>query len=1512
MTSNLRDNDIAIIGMASELPGASDYDRFWWNLYAGLETITHLEDKDIEVSLDQTADRSNSNYVRAASILEGADTFDAGFFGISAREAELLDPQQRVFLQCAWHALEDAGYDPYRYSGDIGVFAGARTNTYLANIYSNPDARTKAGYFEIGLGNDLAFLTTRTSHKLGLKGPSVSLHTACSTSLVGVHMASQSLRIGECDMALAGGVSVNVPQKSGYVYQRGGILSPDGHCRAFDERAEGTVFGSGVGVVVLKLAKRAIDDGDLIHAIIKGSAVNNDGSMKAGFTAPSIGGQARVIRRALANAAVPANSIGYIEAHGTGTHLGDPIEVRALTKAFSPEIDRNFHCRIGSVKANIGHLDAAAGIAGLIKTVLILKHKQIPPLVHFTKSNPQMDLLNGPFIVNDKLVDWESDGRPRRASISAFGIGGTNAHVILEEATTNQQGGPSRENQLLLLSARSGSSLSVQVRDLTRYLRHEENSSLADVAYTLATGRSEFEQRAAIVCSSTDEALRELDRAAQSAANKKGLEQAERPVVFMFPGQGAQEVNMGRSLYLHEAAFRNAFDEAAAIAEQHLGMSLHDVIYPEASRRAEMASLLNETWVTQPALFVVEYAMARFWESLGVNAVDMIGHSIGEYVAACLCGVFTLSDALTVVTARGRLMATTEEGAMIAIALPETDIQQYLHDELALSAVNGPAQCVLAGTMEAVAAIERKLSDAGIATQRLKTSHAFHSPLINSITEGFQEVLASILMQKPTRRFISNLTGRWIEPHEATDPEYWVQHALGTVRFHEGLLTILAESRPALLDIGPGRALTRFARSVPDNMSIVVSSYGSRNPSDTDQRAMLKTLGDLWLNGSGVDWTRYFQGERRLKVSLPTYPFERTRYWIAADSTTSPAVAGCAGKKVSDIDRWIYLPSWKHDVLPTTPEHDSFTYLVVVDERGVADTIIDRLEIAGNRVIRVTNGGDFATAGPDAYVLPLSDRSSYDRLVDSLTIANIWPERILHFGAVTGDEQHLDYAGFQTCQSTGYTSILFLCQSLARTGSGNKSQIVVIADHLADPTGMDIDNSPKSTIPSLCIVISQEDANLSLRCIDIDVQSGVRRQPGRTLDALMEEVKRSSTDKLVALRGSNRWIRTYEPTILNQTPLPRRQLRYHGVYVITGGLGNIGLLLAAHLARSVEAKLVLVSRRTIPAEESWSHLISDAGTPDPLRRQLETLRNIRLLGAEVLTLTADVASEADMKEVVQNAQERFGAIHGVLHAAGVTSGRSLYRPYADFTESELGEQFRPKVQGTYVLQKVLEGLNLDFCLLFSSNAAVLGGLGYLAYSAANAFMDGFAAKRKRFWISADWDPWSLGTKTHASYRTATDVYSMTEEESLRAFDLIIGYAPPGQVIVATGDLPARLKTWASTTETNSVTQYPRPEIDTEYIAPRNDHEHMLAGIWRELLGVDRVGIDDNFFDLGGHSLLAIRLMGRINQELGVDVPVAKLFEAPTVAQIAVFLGTSGDASPDGVRDDALRILAELK
>ncbi|MCP3138286.1 type I polyketide synthase [Pyxidicoccus xibeiensis] len=922
-----RSAHLAVVGLACRFPGAANAAEFWSNLARGVESITFFGPDGLPCE-QPPGERTVGEEVPAFGLVAEADGFDAAAFGCSPLEALMLDPQHRVFLECAREALEDAGYDPARYRGAIGLYAGGSETSYLSALRSRRELLAGASDWQLRLATGVDFLTSRVAYKLGLRGPAVTVQTACSTSLVAIHLAAQALLAGDCDLALAGGASVHVPPRFGH-YSEGGPLSPDGRCRAFDARAQGTVGSNGAGLVVLKRLADALVDGDTIRAVLRGSAINNDAAGKMGFTAPSVEGQARVIETAQRAAGVVPESITFIEAHGTGTRLGDPIELAALTKAFDTR-QRHF-CWIGSVKTNIGHTDAAAGVAGFIKTVLSLEHRKLPPSLNFEQPNPEVDFEHSPFRVNTELRAWDTGGLPRRAGVSSLGIGGTNAHVVLEEAPASITSERSRAPQLLVWSAHGPAALARAVDRLGGHLREHPEVPLGDVAWTLQVGRPALAHRGFVVGHDTPEVLRAL--AEQEGA--PGVVPGERPVVFMFPGHGGQHVGMGRELYASQPAFREAVDECRARLTPLLGFDLRTVLHPEPSDSAalERASARMGDFVTgQLSVFVIEYAAARLWKRWGVKPAAVVGHSLGAYAAATVAGVFSLADALHLVLERSRILASLPAGAMLAVPLPESELTPLLQDGLSLAAVNGPAQCTVSGAVADIEALQAQLTVRGVESRLLRIPGAGHSHLVEPSLAAFTACVQRVERRPPQLPWVSDLTGAVVSAEQAVDPAYWAAHLRHTVRFGDALGTLLAGPTSIFLEVGPGRTLATLARQHPGaGTHLAVATLPHPADDTSDLVSALTAAGRLWTAGVSLSWQGLHAGAPRRRVPLPTYPFERQRYLVEASAAGEGRLPGAPRNdtaSVSPAERQRYLveaPDAGEGRLPGAPRNDTAT-----------------------------------------------------------------------------------------------------------------------------------------------------------------------------------------------------------------------------------------------------------------------------------------------------------------------------------------------------------------------------------------------------------------------------------------------------------------------------------------------------------------------------------------------------------------------------------------------------------
>ena len=979
-----KDNSaIAIIGITGRFPGAESVEEFWKNLCDGVESITFLDREQLEPSERLIAEQ-NESYVSSRPLLKAPDLFDAEFFGIYPKEAAQMDPQHRIFLECAWEVLERAGYAPDHTPGSVGVFAGCSMNTYFMRNLADQRGFVEdfTGNYQVGnystmMGNDKDFLPTRISYKLNLSGPSMSVQSACSTALVAVSQACQSLMTEGCDMALAGAVSVTFPLHRGYVPQEGGLASMDGHCRPFDEKASGTVFGHGAGVVLLKRLDDALACGDQVLAVIRGFAINNDGAMKVGYTAPSVDGQANVIRRAQKMAGVTADSISYIEAHGTGTPLGDPIEVSALNKAFRSTTNAAHFCSLGTAKANVGHLDVAAGVTGLIKTVLQIENRTIPGLLHFNKPNPDLHIEGSPFFVDQQTRRWNGNGHPLRAGVSAFGVGGTNAHIIVEEPPVFAEHEPlkqARESQLIVWSAKTPSALAHMTDSLAAHFSGDPRTSLADAAFTLQAGRSGHKLRRAAVASSNREAA-SIHTLSGDALIQNDHPFANPRIAFCFPGQGIQRVGMGRGLYESEPVFSQSFDACDAILTPLLGRTMRSLIYPE-STDADPSTTLNQTLYAQPAIFAFEYALAQLWLSWGIKPTAMVGHSVGEYVCACLAGVLTLEDALKLLTARSRLMQSLPSGSMLAVRTGYEKVASLIASSdapLDIAAINSPRLCVVSGTDEAIDTFIALLDAEKIAHRKLVTSHAFHSRLMDPILDAFANEAAKTTFSSPTIPYVSTLTGNWITGEEVQQPDYWVRHLRQTVRFADAVSTLAAAPETILLEVGPAETLVQLMRQTVLELNVdkktaplAFASLARAKDGVKDEQAILMTLGRLWAAGATPDWIKLHSESPRKRVLLPTYPFDRKRFWIEPAQTTRsnalPAVIA-PNTLIHSIDSLTHSADATFSLVPAEDSSMTISATAASDEAAMLNDL--------KALIADLSGTDLSDAEADASFLEL-------------------------------------------------------------------------------------------------------------------------------------------------------------------------------------------------------------------------------------------------------------------------------------------------------------------------------------------------------------------------------------------------------------------------------------------------------------------------------------------------------------------------------------------------------------
>jgi acyl transferase domain-containing protein len=1481
MKPSTSSGQIAIIGAAGRFPDAPDLRSFWRNLAAGRESLIAFTDEELLAEGVDSATLRNPNFVKKGTLLEGADLFDASFFGISPREAEVMDPQHRLLLECAWEALEDAGHAD-GFESRTGVYAGTSINTYLFHVALRaPKLSATTGSYQMMIGNDKDFLSTRISYKLDLRGPSLTIQTACSTSLVAVETAYQALLRGECDMALAGGVSLRFPQRMGYMYAEGMIFSPDGHCRPFDEQGRGIRSGDGVGLVVMKRLEDALRDRDHIRAVIRGAAINNDGAGKMGYTAPSVDGQAEVIRAALEVAQINPETISYVEAHGTATPLGDPIEIAALTQAYRTYTSKKHYCAIGSLKSNLGHLDAAAGIGGVIKTILAMEHRSIPASLNFHKPNPQIDFASSPFFVAAEPREWTSEG-PRRAGVSSFGIGGTNAHVVMEEAPAAQASTVTWPDQLLLLSARTPAALDSQRQRLTDFLRDEPSVPLADACYTLQTGRKRFPHRGMLVAASAEEARAGLDGIAPGRWITRSEDAVDRPVTFLFSGQGSQHVLMARGLYELQPAFREAVDGCCEILTPLLGQDLRELFRDPAA-----GPLLEQTRLAQPALFTMEYALARMWMEFGVQPEAMIGHSIGEYAAACIAGVFSLDNALRVVAARGRLMQEMPAGAMLAVPLPAERITPHLPQGVSIAAINAPALCAVAGPEEQIALLQGKLQTQGIEVRRIVTSHAFHSAMMDGVLAAFGDVVRSIQLDVPKLPFISNVTGTWIRPTEATDPDYWVRHLRQTVRFADGVQLLAATPGRLFLEIGPGQALTAITRECVKGRSgiDVIPSLPHARDVQAPTMHLLQSVGRLWLAGVAIDWAGVHRGESLHRVSLPTYPFERQRHWMEPEAALPFASADTHSldDKNPNLDEWFYVPSWRRTALPSISEEGaSFGPWLVIGEAQACELFVTELRRRDRQFSVVSYADVYTRSGSNVYTIDPQNGDHYRAVLESAASDGLSPRTVVYLSSPGGGRG-------------AFHGLIRLAQAFGDVGLARRTQLLVISSGQFAVTGRETLDPDQALLRGPCIGIPVEYFDLSVR--GVDIESWDRLQA--TIPELLLEPAVPGAISVIAYRDGQRWEQTYVPTrVPTRTNVPK--LREDGVYWITGGTGGMGLTLASYLAEAYHARIAISGRTPLPDRETWSKWTREHSPEDPVCRVIDAVQTLEALGAQVLYCAADSANRAAMEAAVSLIHQRFGSIHGVIHAAGVADPEMVQTLSVEAAERVL----KVKVEGTRILDAVVEGDQPDFILLCSSRNAVTPGPASADYTSANAFQDAFAharfAEGRRNILAVNWDAWSeVGMAARTNVEGAPSARwkqhlagGIRGAEGVEAFRRVLGLQTP-QVVVLTRRLLAILEQqerWLNTQRTRpaeSIAEASKAAAPVDL----NHTQQILTEIWQEMLGISQIGLDDNFFELGGHSLLGTGILSRVRVTLNVALTLRAIFEAPTIRQLSEVVNT---------------------
>ena len=1484
-----RTEPIAIVGMGCRFPGSASPDEFWQLLHSGTDAIREPGRWDMEDFFDPVPGRPGKMYVRQGGYLDSVDQFDPLFFGIAPREAVSMDPQQRLLLEVGWEALETAGYVPKSLMGsDTGLFVGIMNLDYF-QLAANPeivDTHTASG-------NAFSVAAGRLSYTFGFQGPSMAVDTACSSSLVAVHLACQSLRSQECSMALAAGVNLILTPAVTINECQARMLSPDGHCKTFDEKADGYARGEGCGVVVLKRLSDAITDDDNILAVIRGSAINQDGR-SGGLTVPNGPAQQAVIRRALANAGVQPAEVSYVEAHGTGTALGDPIELRALNAVYGANREAR-PLMVGSVKTNFGHLESAAGVSGLIKLVLSLQHREIPPHLNFETPSSQIPWDEFAIQIPTQPTVWEPIGDKYIAGLSSFGFSGTNAHILVE-AAPDRPVAQSDRPALLTLSAKSEAALDDLVKAYGDHLARHSEQSLADICYTAQVGRSAFDYRLSVVAASKADLIEKMSGSGPLLIRDRVAETGRPKVAFLFTGQGAQSINMGRQLYESQPVFRAAFDRCDRLLTPLLGDSIQSVIYPTTA-----SSPLNQTAYTQPALFTIEYALSELWRAWGVTPDIVLGHSVGEYVAACVAGVYSLEDGLKLIVERARLMqALPTGGQMAAIIASLEQVQAVIapyRDTVVVAAINGPQNIVISGEAASIEAALKQFEAKAIVVHPLHVSHAFHSPLMAPMLDAFRQQAAAIALNAPKLLMVSSVTGQLVTD-EVTQPDYWQRQVRQPVNFVAAMQTLTDLGYDLFLEVGPHPVLLGMGRQCwpAEGEKAAGTWLPSLRRGQNDWEQLLNSLGALWCKGFAVDWSAV-DAAGRSRVSLPTYPFQRRRYWVETGSvmpfvsSSTPAAAHPPEEKVEDLyaTQWQPLSALSHpdlcDLDPSVAGH----WLILADRQGVGKSLADRLGEQGATCDLI-----YAQAGGQVDAITLKDLSS--RLQTLLSAGTY--QGIMHLWSLDLSDQGFD---LETAQSLGLGSVLSLVQTQQSMDIATPLWLVTQGAQAlpADTTPVSLAQSP---LWGLGRVLPLEHPALWGGLIDLDPADTAAAQT----DRLLRLIGAALSEDYMAVRDEQGYAARLAPQTLDQDPDETFVPTAEGRYLITGGFGGLGLSVANWLVDQGATYLTLLGRTALPARSQWSTLDPD----DRLYPRVQAVQALEAKGAQVEILQADVCSEANMAAAFSQLGQSAQPLKGIFHAAGVVAEQ----PLAEMTLAQLQGTLRPKLLGTWHLHQFSQQLSepLDQFVCFSSIASVWGSFGQGHYAAGNAFLDAIAHHRHSLGLSGlsiNWGPWADGGMVDDAIQALLKRVGLTAWQPQPALDrlgqLMAGsmvqmtaaqvdwskFKPIYEVKGARSLLAALAQTASEPVETG-----PSPFLQTLAATPHVQKPSVLMDYLKTevaaVLGLppaEPISPQQGFTELGLDSLMAVDLKTRLEAGLGQTLSSTLAFNYPDLASLANFL-----------------------
>ncbi|MEU0869385.1 SDR family NAD(P)-dependent oxidoreductase [Nocardia brasiliensis] len=1495
---------ICIAGMACRFPaGANTPQLFWRNLADGVDAATDVPRArwDAQRFFDPDPYAPGTAYTTRGAFVDDLAGFDAQFFGISPREALRMDPQQRMLLETAWAALEDAAIPADRIrESRTGVFVGMMADSRYAHLLVDRGGPGELDDPYVGLGSATSVVAGRLSYLLDLRGPSMVVDTACSSSLVALHLAINSIRTGECDRAVVAGVSAIVHPDTYLQACKMRMLAADGRCKTFDARADGFLLGEGCGAVVVE---RLADVRARRHqplAVVRGSAVNQDGTSN-GLTAPNRAAQVAVIRAAHRNAGIDAGSVDYVEAHGSGTQLGDAIEIAALTEVFGAARIRERPLYVGAVKTNVGHLTGAAGMAGLVKTVLALRRRTIPRNLHLREPNPAIDWAASSARLPHENIPWpDADERTPTAGVSSFGWSGTNAHVVVSAPPTPVRANDEARRHILALSGRSPQAVTATAHALAEHLRSHPRLHPADVAATLQAGRSAMPHRAAVPFETLLEAAEALDEVGRRVP-VTAVPHGQAPTVrFVLPGTGDQFAGMGRDLYRADPAFRAALDHCAEIAAVPLGMDLRTVLYPDSAPAPSdpFAALRNRGTTTPPsdelvsrtdlahaAVFALSYAAAQLWRGRGVEPTGLLGYSLGEYTAACLAGVFDVEVALPLVVRRAQLVAAAAPGAMLTVAMGAERLADYLGPDLSCAAVNSPTTVVVAGTEAAVAALEQRLAADEIAALRVPTTRAMHSHLLEPLRAALLELFDGIELRAPRIPFVSNVTGTWISDEQARDPHYWAEHLCATVVFDEGVQTLAGSDPCVLVDLGAGQLASLAAQTLAhSDGAVTLPTLRAASQRDPDGQVVARTLGRLWAAGVDVDWSRV--GSAGASVSLPTYSFQHQQFWPDASVARPEREPGPA--RTGTIE--VLEPQWVGTRAATGANERRGPYLVFTDPETCSAELARHLvkALGGADVVTVSPGTEFATTTAGGYQLRPGAADDYAQLTTALADRNLLPRTVVHLWSVQGPQDDpVSVHGVGAHQRLGFDSLLALSGHLSRH-CVDGCRILVVTDHAQSCDAEDELYPGKTTLVGPALTVGQEYPGLAVRTFDVRTPvEDATASWSELAESVVAELDWRGSAAVVARRGRRRLVQRLQPRTLAES---EAYVRDGGVYVITGGTGSIGLQMAAHLAAAGSGlKFVLLARTPLPDLDDPASLAQASATG---HERAVAVRELVRAGAQVLVLPCDIGDRAAASAAIALARKRFGPIDGVIHAAGLLTP-DAFTTIENTTPELVAAHFRAKVDGTFALAHALRDERPDFVVLLSSMSAVLGGIGFTAYAAANAFQDQFVTLRGlpggSAWRTACWDTWQATVRQGEKPGVATslDTYSFAPADALAVFDRLIA-GGPRRAVVSAGQLRERLEAWVPAGDPfdSGVAPAAAPDHTVE------DYRRELARLWQAALGVDQVGLHENFFESGGNSLVGLQLINAINKQFRVVVPTVALFEAPTVDEMAGYLLTA--------------------